>query len=212
MGTVIRLRGRWTCLEIVLWSKSIISSLHKNQQQQVHPEETERLCCMWFGRSSLGRFQSPIARIPAVQFSSQDSKHELAAMALPSRNSQTSAESAGLTRTGWDAKQSSLSCLSQQSEDQWRQRRVAKVAMQAHHHRPLSLVHTPSKHHMSSANTTWISISWHHSANRLKSEAARSLQNTTSSFLVRFFLCLLQRNILPCVCFRKHPFTWFRLV
>lgn len=111
-------RRIWTCLEIVLWSKSIISSLHKNQQQQVHPEETERLCCMWFGRSSLGRFQSPIARIPAVQFSSQDSKHELAAMALPSRNSQTSAESAGLTRTGWDAKQSSLSCLSQQSEDQ----------------------------------------------------------------------------------------------
>ena len=43
-------RGMWTCLEIVLWNESNLhcqdtsSLLHRNQQQQLYPEETMRLC------------------------------------------------------------------------------------------------------------------------------------------------------------------------
>jgi hypothetical protein len=72
----MRIQGKWTCLEMVPWSKSsvhcqdISSSAHTNQQWQLDSEEAMGVSCLLFRSSSLERFQSPVVRISAVQFSS----------------------------------------------------------------------------------------------------------------------------------------------
>jgi hypothetical protein len=75
-----------------------------------------------FRNGSLQRFQSPIVRIPVVQFSNvkianRNQQHwhdpEEIARPLPNRH-----KSAGVTKTSKDARRISLPCFSQQSEDQ----------------------------------------------------------------------------------------------
>lgn len=119
-----------------------------------------------------------------------DSKQASAAVALSSRDSQASAQSAWVSRREQgcqEHQESSWLCLSQKSKDQ--QQRQDQSIEQAKLRRHCPFLFIPSKHYLlypPQVLPQYLSLSsWHHSANQLKSlEAARN-RSTTREVWVR---------------------------
>lgn len=170
--------GAWTSLEIVLWSK---------------PNCVIRKS-VWFtgfsrgssSRSQIQIYQQPSSVVSGQQKSEQ-SGHDPAETARPPLN-----QSAGPAGTPGEVR-----CpASQWSKDQQRQRLETKEALQSQLCKQAFItVHWvllySSKRHVlhGPCLSTWVCMSWHHSASQPEStEATRSHQSTLRSFLVPFTL------------------------
>ena len=106
-----------------------------------------------FRSSSLGQFQSPFVRIPAVQFSSvripNTNQHNPAETARPLLNQQESAEGTGPAGVSGE-----VLCLASLNQVKISKKKLAKQVSPNPGHCPLSPIYIPSKHHIYSHSRT----------------------------------------------------------